>query len=130
MSAVQNTRALLPCCIQAGACLHGATAVTVGNPPEHRKGLQRSLKGAGDSLFCSSAVLEGWEFVLVLSRDFGRVSVLVPCGMEGGVFLQHQGVFRSFYSFLPSSPTLSPIPDTTTIMFDKQRTNNNAPVTL
>lgn len=65
MSALQNTRALLPCCIQAGA-----TAVTVENPPEHGKGLQRSLKGAGDSAFCSSAVLAGWEFVLVLSRDF------------------------------------------------------------
>lgn len=125
MSALQNTRALLPCCIQAGA-----TAVTVENPPEHGKGLQRSLKGAGHSAFCSSAVLAGWEFVLVLSRDF--LTRIWPCACpsckEGGVFLQHQGVFRSFYPFLPSSSTFFPIPDTSPVIFDKQMTSNNAPL--
>lgn len=45
--------------MQAGACVDGATAMTVENPPEHEKGLQRSLKGAGDSPFCSSALLAG-----------------------------------------------------------------------
>lgn len=53
-------------------------------PPEHGKGLQRSLKGAGDSAFCSSTVLAGWEFVLVsagaFSLGFGPVPVLVAHG--------------------------------------------------
>lgn len=70
MSAVQNTRLLLPRCVQAGVSLDGATAGTVENALEWGRGLLRSQKKLVAAFFCSGACAGKWEFALVLSRHF------------------------------------------------------------